>query len=255
MLNKKNILNFGILFIILSFSLSAESDYASAKSKYQEKNWKATIEEIAKIHDAGGNSYETHVLCAFAYNNLNDFTSSSAHFFQAMKFKPNEPRMRADHIRLFLNHDKTKGALELATEAIERFSEDPEIQFLYAYTLFRRGKPKTALNRVEKLKSISQNDAELLNLEGKIYYSLGNYDKADVSLKWASAINSDSAAIWNNLALVQEKLFLASRKSGKKKEASQYLTEAKDSIQKAISLNAKEVPISKNAERILSYSI
>lgn len=250
---KWNIKYWLVIAISLTTSLAAEGTYEDAVIKYKNSDWKGSIEEIRKLHDAGGNTFESHAICAFAYTKLDDFHSASAHFFSAMKINPNDPRIRADLIRLFLNHKKIKGALELATEAIERFSDDSEIQFLYATTLFYRGKPKTALARVERLKVSSQDDPELLNLEGKIYYSLGLYDKADVSLKWASALDKDSAAIWNNLALVQEKMYLSQRASGKSKQSDQYLKEAKDCIQKAISLDAKETSISKNAERILTY--
>lgn len=244
----------GLVSFLFTGSLFSEGTYSSAVERYKKSDWKGTIEEIRKIHDGGGASYETHALCAYAYSKLDDFASSSAHFFQAIKLKPEDPRVRADIIRLYLNHGKSKGALELATEAIEKFSDDPEIQFLYATTLFERGKPKTALTRVERLKTIRANDPEILNLEGRIYFALGNFEKADVSLKWASALSPDSASIWNNLAITQEKLYLYFKKAGKKSVSTQYLQESKDSIQKAVSLDAKDTQISKNAERILGYT-
>lgn len=240
--------------LLVTAGLGAEGTYQDAVAKYKKGDWKGSIEEIRKLHDAGGNSYESHALCAYAYSKLGDFNSSSSHFFSSIKLKPSDPRVRADLIRLYLNHKKTKGALELATDAVEKFTDDPEIQFLYASTLLERGKAKSALSRVEKLKSQSPNDPELLNLEGKIYYSLGNYEKADVSLKWASALAKDSAPIWNNIALVQEKLYLSHIQSGRKKQAGDSLSEAQESIRKAVSLDAREDSISKNAERILAYS-
>jgi Flp pilus assembly protein TadD len=244
-----------VLMMLLTPSLLiAEEGYDKAVSRYKAGDYKAVIEEVRILHDAGGNSYESHALCGFAYSKLDNFESASAHFFQAIKFKPEDVRIRADLIRLYLNHNRTKGALELATSTLEKFPDDTEIHFLYANVLFLRGKPKTALVRVEKLKSVIQDDPEIMNLEGKIYYSLGNYDKADVSLKWASALDKNSASIWNNLALVQEKLYLTHLSSGKKSMANDFLKEAKDSIQKAISLDAKENSISTNAERILSYT-
>jgi Flp pilus assembly protein TadD len=248
----------GILSIqltLLSTAIFSQADYNSAMTRFKNHDYPGTIEIIKSIHNSGGNTYSSHVLCAHAYSKLGDFDSSSSHFFQAMKIKSTDPRVRADLIRLYLNHNKTKGALELATEAIEKYTEDNEIQFLYATTLFRRGKPKSALSRVEKLKSISQNDPELLNLEGKIYFSLENYDKADVSLKWASALDKNSPSIWNNIALVQEKLFLINKSNGKLKSAGEHLKESKESIKKALSLNAKVGTISKNAERILAYNL
>jgi Flp pilus assembly protein TadD len=254
----KRIFFIGILSIqltLLSTAIFSQSDYDSATARFKSQDYRGTIEIVKNIHNTGGNTYATHVLCAHAYAKLGDFDSASSHFFQAMKLKPTDPRVRADLIRLYLNHNKTKGALELSTEAIEKYTDDNEIQFLYATTLFRRGKPKSALSRVEKLKSISQNDPELLNLEGKIYFSLENYDKADVSLKWASALDKNSPSIWNNIALVQEKLFLISKSNGKMKSAGEHLKESKESIKKALSLNAKVSIISKNAERILAYNL
>ena len=255
-MNYKNFkLNLFITLFFIPFVLFAEGEYESAVEKFKKHDYKGAIELIRQLHDAGGKTFESHTLCAHAYSKLDDFDSSSAHFFEALKKNPENTKVRADLIRLYLNHNKTKGALELSTTAIEKFTDDPEIQFLYATTLFRRGKPKTALSRVEKLKSLSPNDASILNLEGKIYYSLGNYDKADVSLKWASALDQSSPSILNNLALVQERLFLINQKNKNTKLASENLKEAKDSIKKALSLDAKDSSISKNAERILAYSI
>lgn len=244
-----------LALIFTPMILFADTEYESAVKKFKNQDYKGAIEQIRQLHDTGGSTFESHTLCAHAYSKLGDFESSSAHFFEALKKRPESTKVRADLIRLYLNHNKTKGALELSTDAIEKFTDDPEIQFLYATTLLRRGKLKTALSRVEKLKSLAPNDANILNLEGKIYYSLGIYDKADVSLKWASALDQSSPSILNNLALVQERLFLVHKKNKNSKLASENLKEAKDSIKKALSLDAKDSSISKNAERILNYSI
>jgi len=68
-------------------------------------------------------------------------------------------------------------------------------------------------------------------------------------------LDQSSPSILNNLALVQERLFLINQKNKNTKLASENLKEAKDSIKKALSLDAKDSSISKNAERILAYSI
>lgn len=247
-----------VCILLLPMYVSAQESeevagYESAVAEYKKGDWNATIEEIRKLHDAGGNTYESHALCAYAYNQLGNFESSSAHFFAAIKLKPDDPRLRADVIRLYLNHNKTKGALELSTAYVEKFPEDLELDILYATSLFLRGNPKTALGRVESLKTKSPDNPEILNLEGKIYFKMEKFEKADVSLRWASAIQKESPSIWNNLALVQEKLFLQYKNSNSQL-ANDYLKEAKESIQKAISLDAKDDSISQNAERILSHA-
>jgi len=241
------------ILLFPALNVWAVSGYEAAVAYFKKQQWQEVIEEIRKHHEAGQNSYESHALCGFAYSKLGNFESASSHFLQAIKWKPDDPRVRADLIRLHLNHNKLKSGFDLAVSALEKFPEDSEIQFLYATALFLRGKPKTALLRVEKLKAESPDNAELLNLEGKIYYTLGNYEKSELSLKWATVLKRDSPSIWNNLALVQENLYKFYEKSGDTKNAALYKQEAKDSIQKAVSLDARNPSIAINAERILSY--
>lgn len=120
--------------------------------------------------------------------------------------------------------------------------------------LSEKGASKTALSQIEKAKAGSPSDFRMLELEGKIYYNLKNYDKADVSLRWASSLNQNSAEIWNNLALVQESLYKSNKKLGKKNQANTYLTEAKECIQKASDLNGESITIKENSKRIAAFT-
>lgn len=228
-------------------------DIETAIHYYKSQNYEEVIQIIRKLHEEGKNSFESHALCAHAYNKLGNFESAFSHFQQALKFKPDDPNILADRIRLCINFGKIKQAIDYANAALEKHPQNKEIRFLHSYTLFLRGKPKTALARVEKLKSELPDDPEILNLEGKIYYSLGNYEKADLSLKWASALQKDSPSILNNLALVHEKMYLSLQKDNLQDKASFHLKEAKENIQKAVSLDAKNPTIAKNAQRILAY--
>ncbi|MDF3818876.1 CDC27 family protein [Leptospira sp. 96542] len=256
----KKIILLAIVWCSLVPSLFAQekeqigSSYFQAVDEYKVGNYTKSIELIKSLLGDGKSSYEFYALLAFNYDKLNDFDNSYKNMLEARKLKVNDEDLLESSLGILAKYKKWKPSIELAEKAIPLFPTNPEIRYYYALALSERGASKTALSQIEKAKAGSPNDFRMLLLEGKIYYNLKNYDKADVSLRWASSIKDKSYEVWNNLALVQESMFYQHKKLGKKSSANSYLSEAKVFIQKASSLDDSNSTVKENSKRILSIS-
>lgn len=249
------------VFVIFSpFSIfsqggeQAGSTYFQAVDEYKFKNYSKSIELLKALIEDGKSSYEFYALLAFNYDKLNDFDNSYKNMLEARKRKPDDEDLLVSSLGILTKFKKWKPAIELSERVIPMFPTNPEVRYYYALALSEKGASKTALSQIEKAKAGSPNDFRMLELEGKIYFNLKNYDKADVSLRWASSLNDKSPEVWNNLALVQEALFKNYKKLGKKNTANTYLTEAKDCIEKASSLSKENSSIKENSKRILELT-
>lgn len=248
------------VFCLLVTSLHSQekeqvgSAYFQAVDEYKVKNYNKSIELVKSLLADGKSSYEFYALLAFNYDKLNDFENSYKNMLESRKRKPDDEDLLQASLAILTRHKKWKPAIELAEKTIPLYPQNPEVRYFYALALSEKGASKTALSQIEKAKAGSPNDFRMLELEGKIYYNLKNYDKADVSLRWASSLNQNSAEIWNNLALVQESLYKSNKKLGKKSQANTYLAEAKDCIRKASDLNGESNTIKENSKRIVALN-
>lgn len=256
----KHFIHIAAVICLLITSLFAQekeqvgSAYFQAVDEYKVKNYNKSIELIKGLLTDGKSSYEFYALLAFNYDKLNDFENSYKNILEARKRKPDDEDLLQASLAILTRHKKWKPAIELAEKTIPLYPQNPEVRYFYALALSEKGASKTALSQIEKAKAGSPSDFRMLELEGKIYYNLKNYDKADVSLRWASSLNQNSAEIWNNLALVQESLYKSNKKLGKKSQANTYLTEAKDCIKKASDLNGESNTIKENSKRIVALN-
>ncbi|PKA24179.1 hypothetical protein CH381_21920 [Leptospira sp. mixed culture ATI2-C-A1] len=256
---KHLILTFSVTCLLVTSLHSQEKEqvgsaYFQAVDEYKVKNYNKSIELVKSLLTDGKSSYEFYALLAFNYDKLNDFENSYKNMLEARKRKTDDEDLLQASLAILTRHKKWKPAIELAEKTIPLYPQNPEIRYFYALALSERGASKTALSQIEKAKAGSPNDFRMLELEGKIYYNLKNYDKADVSLRWASSLKQNSAEIWNNLALVQESLYKTNKKLGKKNQANTYLAEAKECIQKASDLNGESNTIKENSKRIVALS-
>lgn len=246
------------LILVLSFSLpvfsqdQVGSSYFQAVDEFKVKNYEKSIEILKGMLGDGKSSFEFYALLAYNYDRLGDFDNAYKNILEARKRKPDDEDLLEGSLAILCRHLKWKPAIELAEKVIPLFPQNSDIRFYYALALTGKGATKTALSQIEKAKAQSPNEAKFLELEGKIYYQLRNFEKADVSLRWASSLKPNSAEIWNNLALVQEGQYRSFQKLGKKSSANEALAEAKSLVEKASSLADTNENIKSNAKRILA---
>ncbi|TGN07145.1 tetratricopeptide repeat protein [Leptospira ilyithenensis] len=239
----------------LVFSQSpAGSSYFQAVEEYKLRNYPKSIELLKGLQSEGKATFESYALLAYNYDKLNDFENAYGSIQEARKRKPDDENLAADTLGILAKYKKWKAVIELSEKFVPLFPTNAEIRYFYSLALSEKGAGKVALSQIEKAKSGNANDVRFLELEGKIYYLLKNYDKADMSLRWASSLNEKSASIWNNLALVQEALYRQNLKLGKKKDAVGYLEEAKECIQKAENIDSNDSSVKENHKRIHSIT-
>ncbi|TGL62100.1 hypothetical protein EHQ58_02535 [Leptospira ognonensis] len=245
------------LITLFHLQLSAEdttpisgSSYFQAVEEYKLKNYPKSIGLLKSLLSEGKATYESYALLAYNYDKLNDFENAYSSIQEARKRKPDDENLASDMLGILAHFKKWKAIIELCEKFVPLYSSNAEIRYFYALALASRGADKVALSQIEKAKANHPNDVRFLELEGKIYYSMKSYEKADVSLRWASSINDKSASVWNNLALVQEAMYYQNVKLGKKKDAVTYLEEAKLCIQRAENLAPDQTSVKENGRRI-----
>jgi Flp pilus assembly protein TadD len=251
--------NFTLAFLFsigLSASLLSQdtpvigSSYFQAVEEYKLKNYPKSVELLKLLLQDGKATFESYALLAYNYDKLNDFENAYASINEARKRKPDDENLASDTLGILAHFKKWKGVIELCEKFVPQYSSNAEIRYFYALALAQRGADKVALSQIEKAKANHPNDVRFLELEGKIYYSMKSFEKADVSLRWASSINDKSATVWNNLAIVQEAMYLQNLKLGKKKDAVTYLEEARLCIQRAENISPNDSSIKENSRRI-----
>jgi len=128
--------------------------------------------------------------------------------------------------------------MDILETAEGKFSNSKELKLQKAFLYGKYGKVNTALGLIEELKQEYPNDPRPLSIEANLYFLKGDYEKAEMSIKWAISLQENSPYYHNNLSLLYEKMADASLKAGNKEQARGYLTDAEKSIQKALSLKS-----------------
>lgn len=244
-----------LFFLVLNLTIIAQSNsYFQAVEEYKIGNYQRSSEILNKLNEEGKGSFETFALLGYSLDKMNEMEASISAISEARKRNPVNEKLAEDLLALYTKNKKGKLSIELAEKFVSMFPNNGAIRYLYAVNLQQKGAGKLALTQIEKAKAFSSVDARTLELEGKIYYQLRYFDKAEMSLKWATSIEPNTASLWNNLGLVQESLYKQFAKLGKKTEADSYLNEAKQSLEKAMELDTNSELIKENSKRIRSLN-
>ena len=161
--------------------------------------------------------------------------------YSALKLKPDDTEIYIELIKAYTASNRLRGGLEIAETAQKKFPNSKEIKLQKVFIQGKLGMLNSALAGIEELKQEFPNDPRPLNVEANLYFLQGDFEKAEISLKWAISLNSDNPFYHNNLALLYEKNAESLLKSGKKTEAKTMLLDAKKSIEQAIQLKEIEV--------------
>ncbi len=238
-----------LLFFTLSTLQSQEMNYEKALAEYKAAAYQESLQTIREIFKIEKPRYELHYLAAFNYWNLKEWKSAVNHFQAAIKFKPDDTNAYIDIIKLYSSAQLYKPALELCEDAIRRFPQEPKFKFQQVALLLKYGRIDVSLEIIEKLKLTLPDDYRPLALESNIYYMKRDFEKAEISLKWASALAPNNANLKNNLALIYEQMALISLKANDKEKAKINLELAKAQIDSAVNASQNSIYL-ENQKRI-----
>ena len=242
------------LFFILLFSLSIYSQdsnltYEKALEHFKSKDYIKSIEIIRELILANGTKYEYHYLAAHDYWSMLNHKVAISHLQSAIKFKPEDPNAYIDLIKVLSDSKSYKAALSLCEESLEKFKENKELRILQASLLIRFTKYELALPIIENLKTSAPTDFRPISLEGQLFFQKKEYDKAEISLKWAESLNKTEPSILNNLALVHEQLAILYLNKNKVNDAKKFLDQAIEEIETASKI-VNTPSIQENKKRI-----
>jgi tetratricopeptide (TPR) repeat protein len=224
---------------LFTFSLTAlhsqAMTYEKALAEYKASAYQESLQTIREILKVEKPRYELHYLAAYNYWHLKEWKSAVNHFQAAIKFKPEDTNAYIDIIKLYSSAQLNKAALELCEDAIRKFPQEPKFKFQQVALLLKYGRIDVSLEIIEKLKLTLPEDYRPLALESNIYYMKRDFEKAEISLKWASALAPNNPNLKNNLALIYEQMALISLKTNDKAKAKINLELAKAQIDSAVS--------------------
>lgn len=248
---KNQMKSFIILLTFASHCIFAQDEptYERALAHYKAASYQESLQTIREIIKADKPRYELHYLAAFNYWNLKEIRPALNHFQAAIKFKPDDTKAYIDIIKLYTSAQMFKPALELCEDAVKKFPLDVELKFQQVSLLLKFGKTEMALEIIEKLKLSLVEDYRPLSLEANIYYMKRDFEKAEISLKWASALAPNNPNLKNNLALIYEQIAISYLKTNDKTKARINLELAKLQIESAIDTDQNSIFL-ENQKRI-----
>lgn len=247
-------LRFSIFFLISLFSFGQEPNlptYEKALDEFKKSEFQKSIEIIRELILQNGTKYEYHYLAAHDYWSLGNFKSAVNHFQAAIKFKPDDAKAYIDLVKLYENSKNFKMALSFCESSIEKFPNEYELKILQAGLLLKFGRFEFVNSILEKLKTENPNDYRPILIESNVYFATKDFEKAELTLKWANSLSSENPFIQNNLAILHEQVYL-SLLAKKNPAAKQKLIQAVDEINLAAK-NSKDPSILENQKRILAY--
>lgn len=231
------------LFFILSFGIFSQDEftYEKALSQYKSAAYQDSLQTIREIIKADKPRYELHYLAAFNYWNLKEIKPALNHFQAAIRFKPEDTKAYIDIVKLYNSAHMYKPALELCEDAVKKFPLESELKFQQVSLLLKFNRIEMALEIIEKLKLSLADDYRPLALEANIYYMKRDFEKAEISLKWASALAPNNPNLKNNLALIYEQIAINYLKTNEKEKAKINLELAKEQIESAINVTQNSI--------------
>jgi len=96
----------------------------------------------------------------------------------ALKFEPQNVRVRIDYIQALRKRQKFQAALEQAKLLLDRSPRNPQFQSLFAIESMQTGDYETALSTFDEILESLPGDAVTLTSKGHAYKTCGRYDEA-----------------------------------------------------------------------------
>jgi len=240
-----------LIILLFNKPVFSEDDvlYKNSLEFFKKGDYAQTISTIAELHKSGKESYESHYLAGHANWKKRDYPVAIGHWYSAKRNRPEDLNVILDLIKAHNSIGQTRTAFALCREGLKKFPESRELKLALSSLLIKVKRTLKALEVIESLKAENSNDYRSLALESKIYFDMGNYEKAETSIKWAIALSPGNPNLLNNLALILERSAELKRVGGDKEGAKKNLEEAKKQLEQAISRENKDV-FSNNVKRI-----
>jgi len=125
---------------------------------------------------------ETRYLLGFSYYHLNDFTSAGINLRDFLQYSPN-PELSFDAnlllSKIHLGSNEPDKALEHARKAEEFKVSSAELDFIFSVIFYLKSMYFHSSQHFEKYRKYEENKSRLCDWGGKIYYQLGDYQKAE----------------------------------------------------------------------------
>lgn len=249
-LNLKS-LNIFLTLLIFSQSIFAEEEtlYQNSLKFFKTGDYTQAISNLNELHKLGKESFESRYLAGHAHWKKGDYPSAIEEWQISKKIQPRNLNVTLDLIKAHSFVGQTRTAFLICREALRKFPESRDLKLSYSSLLIKVKRVRQALEIIESLKAENSNDYRSLALESKIYFDMGNFEKAETSIKWALALSPENPNLLNNLALILERLADSKIAENNKDGAKKNLEEAKKQLEIALKKENREV-FANNLKRI-----
>lgn len=246
----KNLILIFVIFVLVNPVVSEDDPlYKNALDFFKKGEYSQAISSIGELHKKGQESFDSHYLAGHASWKANEFQTAIGHWYSARKIRPEDQSVLLDLVKAHNHIGQTRVAFSLCRDGLKKNPSSRELKLLLASLLIKVKRNIKALEIIEGLKAENSSDYHALALESKVYFDLGNLEKAETSIKWALAISPTNPNLLNNLAMILERSAEFKRANGDKEGAKKSLIEAKKELEIAISKENKNI-FSDNLKRV-----
>ena len=228
----RNFLFLLLIFIFPIFSEIKVPNLQNALELYQKKNYSSSIRLLKKNKD-----FKSYYLLAHNYIALKNWNRAIFYLTKVWRLESSKREFVVlELVKCYFNLKQYYKSMEIIRNAKRDFPDNYEFSILEINNLIYLNKNKVALDKIENLKSKSNVTKDLLVLEALVYTKRAEYEKAELSLKWALSLEPSSAYILNNLASVYEKKARVFMKNKNFKESQKLLLLAKQNLESALKI-------------------
>lgn len=189
--------------------------YARKSVDGTKDNWRYAkrLGDVCRLIDQLDEAVEAYLLCieihpedaemqnnlGYSYERLGDLPKAEKHYRAALDVRPDSPEIANNLAGILVRLDRKEEARSFYEKALEAPAEHWSDSVKRAATYLNAGDHERALNILEKIKHLHEDDADMWSAYGSSLSAAGRAEEADKAFRKALEITPDSAEIWNSL--------------------------------------------------------
>ncbi len=201
-----------------------DATYEKALEAFYLQEYETSLAYIRHVIRADMSNYQLRYLAAHNHWKLGNFESAEAHFKAAIQASPAEPGSYIDYALMLIHQRKYGNARSVAAGGVKTLEQagqkNPKLYNVLARSCLLAGDWPAALHNAEKAKgALDANEIgvkdklESMVIEARVHMAMGQYEKAELSLLWASSLKENNPYVQNLLGYLYTQWSLAEEKS------------------------------------------
>ena len=157
-------------------------------------NERLALQSLTRFQQLESDSSRSHILLGDIFAKLERFDDAEAEYYKALALTPGDPAAMFGLASAYMSNNNVDKALEIASAAVKRSSQDPELNLVMADALIAKDRFAEAEPFLMKSLSVRpQLLGHVHSLIGKVYAEAGRNNDAIAQLKMAESSDEDGS--------------------------------------------------------------